>query len=38
MAGPPRMLRNLRLRKKKRRRMARTSTRMRTPMRSNLGT
>jgi hypothetical protein len=37
-AGPPRMLRNLRSRKKKRRRMVRTPTRMRTPMRSDLGT
>jgi hypothetical protein len=38
MAGLPHLLRNLRPRKKKRRRMARTLMRMRTPMRSDLGT
>jgi hypothetical protein len=38
MAGLPQMLRNLRLRKKKWRRMARTPMRMRTLMRSDLGT
>jgi hypothetical protein len=38
MAGLLQMVRNLRPRKKKRTRMARTPTRKRTLMRSNLGT